>query len=183
MKLLISIIFLVGLSAPPAPPASAPACYCLIPDVPKAVEASAAVFLGEVVEVVPPRASGEGAPVRERFHTIKFKVEKSWKGEVSGQVGVLSAQSNESCFIYLPFKKGDRYLVYAGETSPEGSARKGDLIITACNRTALVPEPGAAPGERLLTPGVNRQDASKDLKELETAKAFPGFRPPKQREQ
>lgn len=73
------------------------ACFCSVPDLPKAYEQANAVFVGEVVGIIPPRTSDEKAPLADRFYTIKFEVEKSWKGVSSREVSVLSGQGKVGC--------------------------------------------------------------------------------------
>lgn len=118
------------------------ACWCSIPSVPEAVERADAVFVGEVADVIPPRTSDPDAPLPGRFFTIKFKIEKSWKGVDSDEIDVLSAQGNYSCFAFPPVYKGEKYLVYADPVYHDGSYQKGWHFISVCNRTALVPVPG-----------------------------------------
>jgi uncharacterized Ntn-hydrolase superfamily protein len=139
----------------------------LIPDVPKAVERASAVFVGEVTDIVAPTTSDEKSPLPGRFFTIKFKVQKSWKGVTSDEINILSAQGEYGCFAFPPVTKGEKYLVYADEAYNDGTSQKDWLIITTCNRTALIPKPEARIVNRFRTPGFNRKDGSEDLKELE----------------
>src|SRR6266849_5357295 len=59
-------------------------CSCLTPEVPEALKQAKAVFLGEVIDIVEPKTSNEAAPLPGRFFTIKFKIQRSWKGIPSG---------------------------------------------------------------------------------------------------
>ncbi len=111
------------------------ACYCSVPSVPKGVTRAGAVFVGEVTEIIDPRTSDEHAPPPGRFYTIKFKVEKSWKGVVAQEINVLSAQGRYGCLAFPPVSKGEKYLVFADPLYFDGALRKGWLIITICNRT------------------------------------------------
>jgi hypothetical protein len=114
------------------------ACFCLVPDVPQALENAQAVFVGEVVDIVEPRTSDEDAPLPGRFFTIKFKVEKSWKGVPFGatEFELLSGQGKSGCFDFPPVRKGERYLVYAGQAK---AIEKDWIILAGCgNRTSLI---------------------------------------------
>jgi hypothetical protein len=101
------------------------ACTCLISDKPlktqvkEAFNGAAAVFAGEAVEVT----KVEGA------FRIKFKVEKSWKGESSDEIEVMTNADSAMCGY--TFEVGKKYLVYAA-----GSTDK--LAVYLCSRTALV---------------------------------------------
>src|SRR5436853_3403955 len=143
------------------------ACSCLIPDVPEAVKQSSAVFVGEVVDIVAPKTSDEKAPLPGRFFTIKFKVEKSWKGAAFGEVDVLSAQGRYGCFAFPPVSKGEKYLVYAEQAYDERALQKNWLFINSCNRTALIPKPDERIVDRFHNSGFDEKDGTEDLKELE----------------
>ncbi|SRR6266404_2961715 len=152
---ILCIVFaaVLGVSVP-----TVKACYCSVPEVPRALNRASAVFVGEVIEVIDPRTSDEKASPPGRFYTIRFKVEKSWKGVASQEIEVLSAQGKYGCFAYPPVSKGERYLVYADPLYFDGAFQKGWLIITTCNRTKLL------------------ANASADLKKLEGIKN-PFFNP------
>lgn len=138
-------------------------CSNVIPDFPKAFETSKAVFIGEVTKIDEPSDSSYGAPLRKQLHTITFKVEYSWKGAGFQEVGlsnlmVLSppARSN-SCFTAISFEVGQKYLVYAGETS-----EKELIVYPRRVRQTL--------GKELLAPSGTRtmllENAADDLKKL-----------------
>ena len=55
-------------------------CFCITPEVPEALKTARTVFLGEVVDIIEPTTSDETARLPGRFFTIKFKVQRSWKG-------------------------------------------------------------------------------------------------------
>jgi hypothetical protein len=125
------------------------ACFCVTPEVPRAFEDAGAVFVGEVAEIVKPRTNDPQAPPAERLYTVKFKVEKSWKGAgfrgvTVPEIVVLSDQGRAGCFSWGAFVEGGKYLVYAEETGEKNLA-----VLFRWNRTASL----AA--------------ASEDLKELE----------------
>lgn len=122
--LAICITSLIALSAP-----TSSACFCAMPDVPKAYEQATAVFVGKVVEIVPPRTSDENRPLADRFYTLKFKVEKSWKGSFpSLEISVLSGQG-DGCLSYPVVKVGEKYLVYADPVLNDGVPVDGQPAI------------------------------------------------------
>lgn len=143
---------------------AAQACYCGKAEVPKALNAASAVFLGEVIDITEPRTTEETAPLPGRFFTIRFKVEKSWKGIAFGstEIDVLSAQGRYGCFAFPPVKKGERYLVYADSTSGD----KGWVIITNCTRTTIVRR------DTFRYFGQEEIDPYKDMKHLDAVTNF-----------
>ena len=155
----LGILMLLSLTLPTS---TGYACWCGIPDVQKALDKSGAVFVGQVVDIVPPGTSDQRAPLPGRFYIIKFKVEKSWKGADVDEINILSGQGKYACFDYPPVSKGEKYLVYADK-----SYNKDWLVITACNRTALIPKPEARIDDPFREWDFNRKDASHDLKMLE----------------
>jgi hypothetical protein len=165
MRGIIAPIFFVGILSLFSP--TGYSCVCLVPDVSRAVERADAVFVGEVVDIVEPSTSDLMAPLLERSFIIKFKVQKSWKGVTSDEVDVLSGQSKYNCFAFPPVNKGEKYLVYAEKARQDKTDQKRWLTIDICNRTAQVPEPGTHFDVSLGPRGINRKDASEDLKELE----------------
>ena len=89
------------------------ACFCVTPEVPESFKRAKAVFIGAVVDILEPKTSDETAPLPGRFFTIKFKVQRTWKGVPSGtqEFSVLSAQGRYGCFAFPPVTKGEtRYL-------------------------------------------------------------------------
>lgn len=145
--LVFSIGWLFSLSAP-----NSYACSCVMPEVPQAFREARAVFVGEVIEIVEPRSDDPKAPLADRLYTIRFKVERSWKGATSQEISVLSDQGRAGCFSWGPFLKGKKYLVYAERRTPGGAAITNLAVLFSCNRTALL------------------TSASEDLKTLETVK-------------
>jgi hypothetical protein len=135
-------------------------CWCSRPEVPEAFNRAKAVFLGEVVDVVEPHTTDETAPLPGRFFTIRFKIQKSWKGIAFGtqEFSVLSAQGHYGCFAFPPVTKGETYLVYA---DPAYRAENWG-IVTICNRTTVV-RFGSNP--RLLNP--EAIDPFSDMKQLD----------------
>jgi hypothetical protein len=147
MKRLILTAALVGIFALCAQDSRA--CSCIMPEVAQAFNQARAVFVGEVAEIIKPRTDNTEAPLADRLYTVKFKVEKSWKGagfrEVSvPEIIVLSDQGRAGCFSWGSFLEGRKYLVYAEETKEGNMA-----VLFSCNRT------------------ISLANASKDLKELQ----------------
>ena len=110
------------------------ACFCVTPEVPEAFKQANAVFLGEVVDIVEPKIGGT-SKIQDRLFTIKFKVEKFWKGMSprTREFSVLSAQGGFRCFAFPPMIKGQRYLVYA---NPAYGAEHWS-VVTSCSRTTV----------------------------------------------
>lgn len=167
MKHIFAIVLLTGIFALPTPPASTPACVCAVLPVPKAVERAGAVFVGEVVDIMEPVTTDNDAPLPGKYFTIKFKVEKSWKGVTTKEMNILSGQGKYSCFSYPPVQKGERYLVYADKMYYYGVYQNDWLRIDTCNRTARIPDSEGEKTDRPQLPDFNREDASEDLKALE----------------
>jgi hypothetical protein len=95
------------------------ACSCPPPPGPKkALEASAAVCLAEVVKI---EEAGQ-----ER--TVSLKVERWWKGGDAAEVVVSTSKSGAACGY--GFEKGKKYLVYAGKEE-----RGKTLHVSLCSRT------------------------------------------------
>jgi hypothetical protein len=138
-------------------------CSCITPEVPEAFKQAKAVFLGEVIDIVEPKTPSETAPIADRFFTITFKIERSWKGISLGarEFKVLSAQGRYGCFAYPPVSKGQRYLVYADPASDAGNWS----LIWSCNRTTVV-RSGSNP--RLLN--TDAIDPYWDIKQLDAIK-------------
>jgi len=107
------------------------ACYCLRPEVQQGFEIARAVFQGEVTEIIPPRNSAKDAPFTDRAYTIRFKVERTWKGPSYTEANVFALR--DECFSLPPLVEGDKYLVYAEAISD--SPTSTDLMINVCNRT------------------------------------------------
>ena len=136
MKNLLAGIALVCLFALWAP--SANACTCIIPEVKDALKHADAVFVGKVKEIIEPKTSPTASAAERKFYTIKFEVEKSWKGaQFKEEFTVLSAHGANECFAFPKVKKGERYLVYADPFFQDGVPQAGWSIITNCSRTEL----------------------------------------------
>jgi len=135
MKQLLAGISLIGLLALCAP--GAKACTCIVPDVKDALNRADAVFVGKVKEIIEPKTSQTASSAESKFYTIKFEVEKSWKGAPSEEFSVLSAHGANECFAYPKVKKGERYLVYADPLYQDNVRQVGKSIITTCSRTEL----------------------------------------------
>jgi len=149
---------------------SSAACTCLLPDIAKGFEQAKAVFVGEVEEVIPPRASSKDAPFLERAYVVSFKIERSWKGLPFGNLKVRALQGEET-FALPPFKKGERYLVYADPVLG-GEVETDDLRVDNCNRTALLPR-DAKQREFVTDFEFNRENGAKDLRALDSLLLIP----------
>ena len=114
--------------------------YCLRPDVSKAFAEAKAVFVGEVVKVVPP-TGGKTGPLPGRAYKITFNIERSWKGMPFGQIDVWALDGNYEAAMPL-MKVGERYLVYALGT------QTNELTMNSCNRSARLPD--SSPTSRLF---------------------------------
>ncbi|HET6980282.1 MAG TPA: hypothetical protein VFI24_28365 [Pyrinomonadaceae bacterium] len=112
------------------------ACFCVKPAVPDAYKRARAVFVGEVLEVTPPQADDPTGGFAQRAHTIRFKVERAWKGIFWTEVSVLARF--DSCFdLQAAPRLGEKVLVYAEPVYPADESRK-EVMIGACSRTALM---------------------------------------------
>lgn len=169
MKHIIAAAFIVGIFA--LSPSSTYACFCVVPDVLEAFEEASAVFVGTVTEIAEPRTSEETGSPSDRFFTIKFTVEKQWKGKYSPEIYVLADQGRLGCFSYPTIFKGEKYLVYGDPVYSHGGNMKGLVAINACNRTGLISEQLKRPAFGLdgleFRDFLGRRYASEDLKELE----------------
>jgi hypothetical protein len=144
------------------------ACWCRMPDVRESFDYADAVFAGEVIDIVEPQTADEKASVSELFYTIKFKVEKSWKGTSSQEITVFSRNSKKNCFSYPEVFLGEKYLIYANTAYENGAYMKGLLVISGCgNRTGILSEAGRTPFQGVLTDWQGRKYAIEDLKELD----------------
>jgi hypothetical protein len=112
---------------------------CSAPAVPLAFKEASAVFIGTVSDVVDPRSKVDKAPLEQRFYTIRFNVQRSWKGVTSDEISVLSGQGKFGCLSYPAVSKGERYLVFANALYRDGGPVKGLLLIDRCTRTELIP--------------------------------------------
>ena len=135
MRVLVRVLFIVGLLTLARTQANA--CFCVIPDVPDAVESAEAVFAGFVTDIVEPRTSDPDAPLIDRLYQVKFKIGTSWKGKVAREITILSAQGRGGCYTWGSFVKGQSYLVYA-ERPPAGAPRGALALLFACNRTEVL---------------------------------------------
>jgi len=104
------------------------ACDCFAPEVAQGFEIARAVFQGEVTEVIPPRNSVKDAPFADRAWTIRFKVERRWKGPFFIEADVYALMGG--CFSPPWLVKGEKYLVYADPI--RDSIKSTDVMISAC---------------------------------------------------
>lgn len=142
-------------------------CYCIPPSVQASYDNSKAVFVGEVLEVIPPQTTDPRAGFVDVAHTIKFRVEKSWKGVFFTDTSVMTRL--DSCPALNP-KKGDRYLVFARAVYPNDPSHS-ELATGPCDRTALLSEISTANI-------VYRNQAADDIRTLNSMIIFgPHLRP------
>jgi len=121
-------------------------CWCVKPEVREAYDRAKVVFVGEVLEVIPPHSTDGPAKFADAAHTIRFKVERAWKGHFWTQITVLAQIQMDSCFsLRTPPQKGERYLVYAEPVYRADSSRT-ELMMQSCTRTALLTEISPASG-------------------------------------
>lgn len=85
----------------------------------KARNRAQAVFSGMALQIITD-------PAKE-WVTVKFRVERSWKGSVSKEVNIVTGAHDGNCGI--DFKTGEKYLVYASRSS------EGGLETGMCDRT------------------------------------------------
>src|SRR5260370_35652078 len=85
-----------------ASPAGGHCCLRLTPEVPHALKRAKAVFLGEVIDIIEPKATDENEPLHDRFFIIKFKIQRSWKGAGAWteEFKILSANGHDGSFIF-----------------------------------------------------------------------------------
>ncbi|WP_274365957.1 hypothetical protein [Paenibacillus thermotolerans] len=109
-----------------APPAYA--CSCAMPrTVEEEFAAMDAVFSGKAVRVDRP-AEGSSGDV-----TVRFEVERAWKGVDQAEVTLKTAQYEESCGF--SFESGQSYLVYANKDGESWATNY-------CTRTAAIQKAG-----------------------------------------
>jgi hypothetical protein len=124
--------------------------YCIMPELSESVQRAHAVFAGEVVEIIPPNPEYRDAYLRQAY-TIKFSVEKSWKGAKNlRHFSVLSDHGANREMAFPVVHLGEKYLVFADPLYFDGVPQKGWSRISLCSRTKLL------------------DDASEDLRRLET---------------
>ena len=103
-----------------------------------------AVFVGEVMEVVPPRSTDRYAKFEDAVYIIRFKVETAWKGHFLTEISVLAQIQMDTCFsLRTTPQKGERYLVYAEPVYRDDPSRT-ELMLQSCTRTALLTETSAS---------------------------------------
>src|SRR5467141_1830017 len=129
MRFTFAAAFLIVLSICAAPTLFA--CSCDPPSQNKVFASSAAVFIGEVLDIsdstVPLFKGYKEAP--KSSYAVRFRVIQYWKGANGSQIVVHSDLGGLPCNQFA-FKKGEKYLVYA-----EG---KHLIAITGCTRSRIV---------------------------------------------
>lgn len=131
------VLILIGVT-------SVSACYCGRPLVEKAFRQSAAIFVGEVVEVSGPEKVELGNEVRS-LYKIRFFVWESWKGTKAIEIEVLGGQSEASCFEYPPLRVGETYLVFADPLPSDNLSPRIQGVLSNCNLTTRLSGPARRP--------------------------------------
>jgi hypothetical protein len=145
------------------------ACDCFKPEVAQGFEIARAVFQGEVTEIIPPRNSAKDAPFTERAWTIRFKVERTWKGPFLIEADVYAFMGG--CFSPPWLVKGEN-ISFADPV--RDSIKSTDVMISACNRTTSM---SATRTEfRFFRPPLD-QSAESDIRALNALMAMPGPKP------
>lgn len=116
--------------------------FCIIPEFPNAFKQAHAVFVGEVVEIIPPEARNYREPRLGRAYTIEFKVEKAWKGVRTGKTFRVESDHGATVIAFPVVHLGEKYLVFADPIYFGGVPQKKWSVISACNRTKLVSKAG-----------------------------------------
>ena len=113
------------------------ACWCFKPEVQEAVDRAKVVFVGEVLEVIPPR-NPESTEWVDAAHTVRFRVETAWKEPFWTEANVLVPMNSWVGLRMLP-KKGEKYLVYAEPVYRDDPSRS-EVMTHGCTRTAPLSE-------------------------------------------
>lgn len=112
--------------------------YCIMPEVSESFKRANAVFVGRVVEITPPNAKHINMPL-PRSYTIKFRVEKSWKGtKYRRHFSVLSAHGANEELAFPIVRLGEKYLVFTDPLYFDGVAKRKWSRISSCSRTKLL---------------------------------------------
>jgi hypothetical protein len=133
-------------------------CWCFKPHVREAFDRAKVVFVGEVVEVIPPRSTGRTAKFLDSAHTFKFKVETAWKEPFWTEITVFARIGGCFGLQMLP-EKGEKYLVYAEPVYPDDPSRI-EVMTSSCTRTARLTELSFDRGF------LGRNQAAEDIREL-----------------
>ncbi|HEX8457860.1 MAG TPA: hypothetical protein VF656_11230 [Pyrinomonadaceae bacterium] len=83
-----------------------------------------AVFTGKVIAI---REFGTDTLA------VSFKVDRVWKGKIPNQAVVLTDSDKIHCQLGVPFREGERYIVYAEKAYTS-------LVTSICTRTVKVSE-------------------------------------------
>ncbi len=123
----ISLFLFLGIT-------SALACQCDINSHRKDFRKAKNIFIGEVISVdfqsnltLPDEVKDFRAEIVE---SVKFNIEKSWKGKQKKEIKIWSLSFPSSCGGFR-FIKGTKYLVYVFKKD------KSLYAVTSCNRTRL----------------------------------------------
>jgi len=162
---------------------AAGAGFCLVPEVPEAVDRAEAVFSGKIVDFVAVRKDNSNSPSSSSEYIVKFEIEEWWKGSASSELLLLWRPEVFGCSHYAVGEIGERYLVYAESPKSQAVGRGRLLEITALNRTSKLPartqifsqsDSGNGRRKRLkivyIAPELDRNDASNDIEVLRQIK-------------
>ena len=145
------------------------ACWCPELSVKEAADRAKVVFVGEVLEVIPPR-NPKSAQWVDAAHTIRFRVETAWKEAFWTEANVLAPM--DSCFgLRMPPQRGEKYLVYAEPVYRDDRSRS-EVMTHGCTRTARLSEISPAGGIYY------RNQAADDIRMLNAMTMFPPLSKP-----
>lgn len=87
------------------------ACTCADISQRERFRRSNSVFLGEVIEIKD--SSEQNENLKYLFYSVKFKVEKKWKGKKSKEISVLADNDTPEMCGDLGLKVGRKFLIYS----------------------------------------------------------------------
>lgn len=158
------IFTIIAVSAHWSEQLEAQSCACVNQEEKEAFEKSAAVFEGQVKEILPALADQSNSPAYQR---VRLQVARSWKGVREEQL-VISTAGGENCGYN--FAVGRSYLVYAQSVGT-------DLVTSACSRTKLISE--AESEIKAMGIGAITVNPRPTPEETSVFSAPPASRPPK----
>lgn len=121
---LVVVVFAVWLFHP----GEVHACSCLrAPDAKAALDAADQVVVGRVAEVTRADSGAPRSPGAIPELRVKLDIERSYKGTNAASLEVFTASNSAACGY--PFKRGERYLVYAY------TREDGKVAVSLCSRT------------------------------------------------
>lgn len=155
------------------------ASVCVVPEVPEAIGRAEAIFVGKIIDVTAV-ADSQGSSSTGSNYSVKFEIEQSWKGTISKELRVCGVRRwlPVPLFQLVKLVKGIWFMLMPGRTSVAQltqSLRSPSLIelvfAPSSNRGARAePTIGSAPEFVVITPELNRRDASQDIAALRQIK-------------